>query len=76
MRRGETLSLSCTRLGEVDGLTSLAAQLIGLQVDIIVAYPTTAGIAVHQQATEIPIVVYGGDLEATKLERQRSVGVK
>ncbi len=51
----------------IEPLTSLAAELIGLQVDIIVAYPTTAGIAVHQQTTEIPVVVYGGDLEATKL---------
>jgi putative ABC transport system substrate-binding protein len=53
--------------GKLTTLTSLAAELIGLQVDIIVAYPTTAGIAVHQQTTEIPVVVYGGDLEATKL---------
>jgi len=53
--------------GRFTALASLAAELIGLQVDIIVANPTTAGIAVHQQTTEIPIVVYGGDLEATKL---------
>jgi ABC-type uncharacterized transport system substrate-binding protein len=57
-------------------LPASSRALIGLQVDIIVAYPTMAGIAVHQQTTEIPIVVYGGDLEATKLERQRWVGVK
>jgi putative tryptophan/tyrosine transport system substrate-binding protein len=53
--------------GRLTELTSLATELVGLQVDVIVAYPTTAGIAVHQQTTEIPIVVYGGDLEATKL---------
>src|SRR6266446_2694709 len=53
--------------GRFTALASLAAELIGLQVDIIVANPTTAGIAVHQQTTDIPIVVYGGDLEATKL---------
>jgi putative tryptophan/tyrosine transport system substrate-binding protein len=53
--------------GKLTALTSLAAELIGLHVDIIVAYPTTAGIAVHQQTSEIPVVVYGGDLEATKL---------
>jgi ABC-type uncharacterized transport system substrate-binding protein len=53
--------------GRSTALASLAAELIGLQVDIIVANPTTAGIAVHQQTTEIPLVVYGGDLEATKL---------
>jgi ABC-type uncharacterized transport system substrate-binding protein len=53
--------------GRSTALASLAAELIGLRADIIVAYPTTAGIAVHQQTTEIPLVVYGGDLEATKL---------
>ena len=53
--------------GRSTALTSLATELIGLRVDIIVAYPTTAGIAVHKQTTEIPLVVYGGDLEATKL---------
>src|ERR1700736_3290141 len=51
--------------GRLTELTSLATELVGLRVDVIVAYPTTAGIAVHQQTTEIPIVVYGGDLEAT-----------
>lgn len=53
--------------GKLTELTSLATELIGLKVDVIVAYPTTAGIAVHQQTSEIPVVVYGGDLEATKL---------
>jgi putative ABC transport system substrate-binding protein len=53
--------------GRLTELTSLATELVGLQVDVIVAYPTTAGIAVHRQTTEIPVVVYGGDLEATKL---------
>lgn len=53
--------------GKLAALTSLATELVGLQVDVIVAYPTTAGIAVHQQTTEIPVVVYGGDLEATRL---------
>jgi putative ABC transport system substrate-binding protein len=53
--------------GSPTALASLVAELIGLRADVIVAYPTTAGIAVHQQTTEIPLVVYGGDLEATKL---------
>jgi ABC-type uncharacterized transport system substrate-binding protein len=53
--------------GRSTALASLAAELVGLRIDIIVAYPTTAGIAVHKQTTEIPLVVYGGDLEATKL---------
>jgi ABC-type uncharacterized transport system substrate-binding protein len=53
--------------GRSTALAPLAAELIGLRVDVIVAYPTTAGIVVHQQTAEIPLVVYGGDLEATKL---------
>jgi len=53
--------------GEPTALAALAKELIGLRVDIIVTYPTTAGIAVKEQTTKIPIVVYGGDLEATKL---------
>jgi putative ABC transport system substrate-binding protein len=41
--------------------------LIGSNVDIIVAYPTTAGLAAKKVTAELPIVVYGGDLEATGL---------
>lgn len=48
-------------------LAALAAELIGLQVDIMVAYPTTAGVAAKKLTSEIPIVVHGGDLEATGL---------
>jgi putative ABC transport system substrate-binding protein len=48
-------------------LPSLAADLIGSRVDIIVAYPTTAGLAAKRATAELPIVVYGGDLEATGL---------
>src|SRR4029079_13569494 len=44
--------------GRFTALASLAAELIGLQVDIIVANPTTAGIAVHQQTTEINLSSY------------------
>ena len=53
--------------GRSTALAPLAAELIALQVNIIVAYPTTAGIAAQRETSEIPIVVYGGDLEATKL---------
>ena len=53
--------------GQQGALASLAAELIGLNVDIIVAYPTTAGVAAKQTTAEVPIVVYGGDLEATHL---------
>jgi len=53
--------------GKATALESLAADLIGSKVDIIVAYPTTAGLAAKKVTVELPIVVYGGDLEATGL---------
>jgi putative tryptophan/tyrosine transport system substrate-binding protein len=53
--------------GKPAALTSLAADLIRSQVNIIVAYPTTAGLAAQKITAELPIVVYGGDLEATGL---------
>ena len=53
--------------GRQAALLSLCEELIRLGVDIIVAYPTTAGAAAKQATTETPIVVYGGDLEATHL---------
>jgi putative tryptophan/tyrosine transport system substrate-binding protein len=53
--------------GKLSTLFSLASELVNLKVDIIVALPTTAGIAARQATTEIPIVVEGGDLEATGL---------
>jgi putative ABC transport system substrate-binding protein len=53
--------------GRPTALASLAAEMIALQVDVIVAYPTTAGLATKKETSEIPIVVYGGDLETTNL---------
>jgi putative ABC transport system substrate-binding protein len=53
--------------GRLSTLSSLATEFVNLQVDIIVALPTTAGIAARQATTEIPIVVEGGDLEAAGL---------
>ena len=53
--------------GRPTALAALTKDLIGSQVDIIVAYPTTAGVAAKKETNDIPIVVYGGDLEATKL---------
>ena len=53
--------------GKATALASLAADLIRSQVNIIVAYPTTAGLAAKKVTAELPIVVYGGDLEATGL---------
>ena len=53
--------------GKATALASLAADLIRSQVNIIIAYPTTAGLAAKKVTAELPIVVYGGDLEATGL---------
>jgi putative tryptophan/tyrosine transport system substrate-binding protein len=48
-------------------LATLAADLIGLQVDVMVAYPTTAGVAAKKLTSQIPLVVHGGDLEEAGL---------
>jgi putative tryptophan/tyrosine transport system substrate-binding protein len=53
--------------GKPEALASLAAELTRSQVNIIVAYPTTAGLAAQKATTELPIVAFGGDLEATGL---------
>jgi putative tryptophan/tyrosine transport system substrate-binding protein len=53
--------------GKPEALASLAAELTRSQVNIIVAYPTTAGLAAQKATAELPIVVFGGDLEATGL---------
>ena len=53
--------------GKPEALASLAADLVRSQVDIIVAYPTTAGLAAQKATAELPIVAFGGDLEATGL---------
>src|SRR5215469_16414374 len=45
--------------GNAATLASLATDLIKSEVDIIVAYPTTAGLAAQKITTELPIVVYG-----------------
>jgi len=53
--------------GKPEALASLAADLIRSEVNIIVAYPTTAGLAAQKATAELPTVVVGGDLEATGL---------
>jgi putative tryptophan/tyrosine transport system substrate-binding protein len=53
--------------GKSAALAELGAELIGLKVDVIVAYPTTAGLAAKKLTSEVPIVVQGGDLEVTGL---------
>ena len=68
MRRVEASNSSFGPLvAGLSTLSSLATEFVNLQVDIIVALPTTAGIAARQATTEIPIVVEGGDLEAAGL---------
>src|SRR5581483_11357352 len=53
--------------GRATALASLAADLIRTPVSVIVAYPTTAGLAAAKATADLPIVVMGGDLEATGL---------
>jgi putative tryptophan/tyrosine transport system substrate-binding protein len=53
--------------GKPEALASLAADLVKSEVNIIVAYPTTAGLAAKKVTAELPTVVVGGDLEATGL---------
>jgi putative tryptophan/tyrosine transport system substrate-binding protein len=43
--------------GERDRLAGLAAELVGLKVDVLVAYPTPAVVASKQATREIPIVM-------------------
>jgi putative tryptophan/tyrosine transport system substrate-binding protein len=43
--------------GERDRLVGLAAELVGLKVDVLVAYPTPAVVASKQATREIPIVM-------------------
>src|SRR5262245_54383336 len=50
---------------QMDRLPSLAAELVGLQPDVIFTFGTPAILAVHQATSTIPIVVgSGGDLAA------------
>jgi putative ABC transport system substrate-binding protein len=54
--------------GSRDRLAGLAAELIGLKVDVLVAYPTQAAFAARDATREMPIVMYGaGDPLATGL---------
>jgi putative ABC transport system substrate-binding protein len=54
--------------GSRDRLAGLAAELIGLKVDVLVAYPTQAVFAARDATSEMPIVMYGaGDPLATGL---------
>jgi len=54
--------------GDRSRLASLAAELVGLKVDVIVAYPTPAVVAVKQVTQDIPIVLLAaGDPVGTGL---------
>src|SRR5262249_24504988 len=68
MRRDENVELIIRSANDnAAALASLATDLIKSQVDIIVAYPTTAGLTAQKITAELPIVLYGGDSEATGL---------
>jgi putative ABC transport system substrate-binding protein len=57
-----------TAAGNRTALASLAAELVGLKVDVIVAYPTPAVVAVKHLTQDIPIVLLGaGDPVGTGL---------
>ncbi len=57
-----------TAEGDRGRLASLSAELIGLGLDVIVAYPTPAVVAVKQISQQIPIVMLGaGDPVGTGL---------
>jgi putative ABC transport system substrate-binding protein len=66
---GETLRVEFRSAeGSRDRLAGLAAELIGLKVDVLVAYPTQAAFAARDATREMPIVMYGaGDPLATGL---------
>ena len=66
---GETLRVEFRSAeGSRDRLAGLAAELIGLKVDVLVAYPTQAAFAARDATRELPIVLYGaGDPLATGL---------
>jgi putative tryptophan/tyrosine transport system substrate-binding protein len=54
--------------GSRDRISGLAAELVGLHVDVLVAYPTPAAVALQQATREIPIVMLGaGDPVGTGL---------
>jgi putative ABC transport system substrate-binding protein len=53
--------------GKADRLASLAAELVTLKVDLIVAFQTPAGTAAKRATNEIPIVTNAGDPVGTGL---------
>ena len=53
--------------GKLDLLPKLAAELVALKVDVIVALYTPCGLAAQQATREIPIVVVSGDPLGTGL---------
>jgi putative tryptophan/tyrosine transport system substrate-binding protein len=53
--------------GKIDQLPKLAAALVALKVDLIVALLTPSAYAAQQATREIPIVAYAGDLVGTGL---------
>jgi putative ABC transport system substrate-binding protein len=64
---GRSIQLTFAPPTAADSSCVSCGDLIGSRVDIIVAYPTTAGLAAKKATAELPIIVLGGDLEATGL---------
>ena len=53
--------------GKNERLATLAAQLVALKVDVIVAYQTPSAQAAQQATREVPIVISAGDAVGTGL---------
>ena len=70
-RPGETITIECRTAGSHDsGLAPAAAELVKLNVDVIVTKSQPAGRAVHQVTEAIPIVTaFSGDPVAGGLAR-------
>jgi putative tryptophan/tyrosine transport system substrate-binding protein len=58
--------------GELDVLPSLAAELVALKVDVLVALLTPCALAAQKATSEIPIVVVSGDPLGTGLVKSLS----
>lgn len=70
-RPGETITLECRTSGEsYRGFAGAATDLVGLGVDVIVAFSQPAGQAAHQVTSSVPIVTaFSGDPVAGGLAR-------
>src|SRR5712691_315796 len=64
---GHNIALEFRTAGETDRLPALAAELVQLPVDVIVALSSQAAQAVKNTTTKVPIVIVAGDFVALGL---------